>query len=212
MLCRVSAAVAAAAIAAMLLVPAQSNARGGVGMGGHGGGFRPPMRPTHPVQHPFVHRHDPLFVRRAFHEKHAFEHRRDRRNVVGFVGYGYGGYGYGGNGYGDNGYADNGYGDNGYGGNVYGGNLYGGNRYCNYGYGYKYPLTCGKYGAFYGTYYDPSDMTRSTWFPSSAAPRASVMPVAEQLETPINRGGCRSESVAVPAADGTENSVTITRC
>jgi hypothetical protein len=207
MFCRVRAAVAAAAIATMLLVPAQSDARGGAAAG-HGGGFHPPVRPihppvrpTHPVHPPFVHRHDPLFVHRKFRERHAFEHRHDRRTFVGFGGYGYGGYGNG-NGYGDNGNGDDGYGDNGY----------GGNGYCNSGYGYGYRRTCGDYSAFYGRYYDPSDMTGSIWMPPYTVPRASVMPIAEQLDPPIARGGCRLETVPMPSPGEAERSVTITRC
>ena len=204
MLCRVSAAVAAAAIAAMLLVPAQSNARGGAGMAGHGGGFHSPARPTHPVNPRFVHRHDPLFGHRKFRERHAFEHRHHRRNVDGFAGSGYGG-GYNGDSYGGNGYGGNGYGDNGY-----GDYRYGGNGYCNYGYGY--PRTCANYSAFYGRYYDPSDMTGSIWVPPYTVRPASVMSTAAGLDPPINRGGCRSETVAVPSPGGDESSVTITRC
>jgi hypothetical protein len=209
MFCRVSAAVAAAAIAAMLLVPAQSSARGGAGMGGHGGGFHPRVRPTHPVHLPFVHRHDPLFAHRKFRERHPFEHRHHRRNDDGFVGNGYGGYGYGGGGYGGNGYGDNGYADNGYSDNGYG---YGDYGYCNYGFGYRSPLTCGDYSVFYGRYYDPSDMTGSIWVPPYTVRPASVMSIAGRLDPPINRGGCRSETVPVPSPGGAESSVTITRC
>jgi hypothetical protein len=199
MFSRVSAAVAAAAIAAMLLAPAQSNARGGAGPGA-GGGFHPPMRPVHlPVRpvRPFVHHRDPLFVHRLIRHRHAFEHRRDRRNGVGFGGYGYGGYGYGGNGYGGNGYDGNGY---------------DGNGYCNYGYGYRYPLTCGDGSAFYGTYYDPSDMTGSIRVPPYGVRPASIMPITERLDASIDRGGCRSETVPVPSPGGAESSITITRC
>jgi hypothetical protein len=110
---RISPAVAAAAIAAMLLVPAPSSARGGAGMAGHGGGFHPPVRPL------LVHRHDPLFVNRKFRERHPFEHLHHRRND-GIIVYGYGGYGYGGYGYGADGYAGNGYGENDYSENRYG--------------------------------------------------------------------------------------------
>jgi hypothetical protein len=208
MLCRVSAAVAAAAIAAMLLVPAQSDARGGGGAG-HGGGFRPPMRPMHPVHPPLIHRHDPLFVHRKFHDRHAFDHRRHRRNVFAFPGYGYGGYG-GGNGYGDNGYGDNGYGDDSYGDNSYGDNGYGGSSNCTYGYGYGSPRICGTYTAFYGRYYDPSDMPGSIWVPPYTVRPALIMSIAK--DPPSARGGCRSETVPVAEPGGAENSVTITRC
>ena len=209
MFCRISAAVAAAAIAAMLLVPAQSDARGGAGGVGHGGGFHPPMRPTHPV---LVHRHDLLFAHRKFGERHAFEHRHHRRNVDGFAGYGFAGYGYGGGGYGGNGYGDNGYGDNGYGDNDYGDNGYGANGYCGYGYGYRFPLICGSYSVFYGRNYDPSDIPGSIWIPPYTVRPTLVMSTAGGRDPPINRGGCRSENVAVTAPGGAENSVTITRC
>jgi len=208
MLCRVSAAVAAAAIAAMLLVPEQLSARGGAGMGGRGGGFHPPARVL-------VHRHDPLVGPGKFRERrHAFEHRHHRRNADGsgdspYGGGGYGGGGYGGNGYGDNGYADNGYGDNGYGDNGYG---YGGYGYCKYSYGYGYPLGCRTYSVFHGRYYDPSDMTGAVWVPPYTVRPAVMMSTAGPVEPPINRGGCRSEAVAVTAPGGAERSVTITRC
>jgi hypothetical protein len=201
MFCRVSAAAGAAAIAVMLLVPAQLSARGG-GFGGHAGGFHSPVRPMH---RPFVHRHDPLFAHREYHDRHAFNHRHHGRNVIGFVGYGDGGYGYGGNGYDDNG--DNSYADNGYGSNFYG--AYG---YCKYGYGYRYPFTCGGYSAFYGRYYDPSDVPGSIWVPPYTVRPAVIMSTAERLDSPIDRGGCRSETVSAPSPGGAERSVTITRC
>jgi hypothetical protein len=212
---RISVAACAAAVAGLLLVPAQSNARGGAGMVGHGGGFHPPVRPTHPVHRPLVRRHDPLFVHRNFRERHAFEHRRHRRNADGFGGYGYGGGGYGGNGYGGNGYGSNGYGDNGYGDNGYGDNAYGNTGYgdygyCNYGYGYR--LTCGNFSAFYGRYYDPSDMPGSISVPPYTIRPAPVVLTAGRLDPPINRGGCRSETVPMPSPGAAERSVTITRC
>jgi hypothetical protein len=200
---QVSAAVAAAAIAVMFLAPAQSNARGGAGMAARGGGFHPPVRPSHPV---LVHRHDPLFARRNFRDRHAFDHRHHRRNGDGFAGYGYGsggyGGGYGGNGYGDNGYADNGYDDY----------PYGGYAYCRYGYRDAYPLTCSDYTAFYGRYYDPSDVPGSIWVPPYTVRPSTIMSTAGRVDPPGNRGGCRSESVAVAAPGGAERSVTIMRC
>jgi len=202
MFCRIGAAVAAAAIAAMLLAPAQLNARGGAGIGAHGG-FRPPVRPIHPPVRPLVRRHDPLFVHHKFRERHAFEHRHDRRNIVGSGGYGYGGYG--GSGYGDNGYGDNGYGDDGYGDNDY--RDY---RYCSYG--FRYSFTCRDYSAFYGRYYDPSDTPGSIWVPPNTVRPTSVMPIAGRLDSSATRGGCRSETVAVPSRGESQNSVTITRC
>jgi hypothetical protein len=198
MFVRVIAAVGAAAIAAMLLVPTQSGARGGAGMAGHAGGFHPPVRPTHPVRPQLVHRHDPLFAHREFRERHA--HRHDRRNFDGSGGYGSGGNGYGGNGYGDNSYADNNYGDN----------SDGGYGYCDYG--YRYPFTCGGYTAFYGRYYDPSDVPGSIWMPPYTVRPAPLMPIAARVDPPADRGACRSETVAVPTPGGADRSVTITRC
>lgn len=204
MLCRLSAAVAAAAIAAMLLVPAQSDARGGAGGVGHGGGFHP-MRPMHPAHPALIHRHDPLFVHRKFRDRHAFEHRHHRRGVVAFPGYGYGG-----GGYGDNGYGASGYGDNGYGDDSYADNGYGNSSYCTYGYGYGYPRACGTYTAFYGRYYDPSDMPGSIWVPPYTVRPALIMSIAK--DPPSARGGCRSETAPVASPGGAEDSVTITRC
>ena len=203
MFVRVGVAVGAATIATMLLAAAQLSARGGAGFAGHAGGFHPPVRPTHPVHRPFVHRHDPLFAHRELRERHAFEHRHDRRNFDGFGGDGYGG---------GNGYGDNGYGDNSYGGSGYSNDGYGGYGYCNYGYGYRYPFTCGRYSAFYGRYYDPSDLAGLIWVPPYTVRPASVVPVAERVDPPIARGGCRSETVAASTPGEAERTVTITRC
>jgi len=203
---RIGVAACAAAVAALLFVPAQLSARGGVGAGAHGG-FRPPIRPIHPpvrpihpVRAPLVHRHDPLFAHREFRDRHGFDHRHHRRNFGGYGGNGYGGSGYSGNGYGGNGYGDNGYSDNGY----------GDYDYCKYGYGYR--LGCRDFSAFYGRYYDPSDMTGSIWVPPYTVRPAPVALAAGRLNPPIARGGCRSETVAVPSSGGAEQSVVITRC
>jgi hypothetical protein len=190
----------------MLLAPAPSTARGGAGIAGHASGFRAPVRPTHPVSPTLVHRHDPLFGHREFRERHRFAHRHDRRNFDGSGGSGYGG-GYGGNGYSGSGYGDNGYSDNGY-----GDNGYGGTGYCSYGYGYRYSLACGGFTAFYGRYYDPSDVPGSAWVPPYTVRPASVVPIASRVEPPVDRGGCRSETVPMPSTGGAERTVTITRC
>jgi hypothetical protein len=207
MFLRASAAIAAAAVAVMLLTPAPSIARGGAGAAGHAGGFHRPIRPMHPGHPVLVHRHDPLFAHRDFRKRHAFEHRHDGRNFFGFGGDGYGGNGYGGNGYGDSGYGENGYGENGFSGNGYSG--YG---YCNDGYGYRYPFTCGGYSAFYGRYYDPSDAAGSIWVPPYTVRPAPIVPIVARRDPPVDRGGCRSETVSSPTPGGAERSVTITRC
>ncbi|MBV8823830.1 MAG: hypothetical protein JO220_02400 [Hyphomicrobiales bacterium] len=115
-----------------------------------------------------VHRHDPLFVHREFHERHAFHaaERRHHRGIFWLPG----------------------------------------------GYGSAYPLTYADGSAFYGTYYDPSDVTGAIGAPAYAVPPASVLPIAARLEAPVDRGACRSEIVAVPSPAGEERSVTITRC
>jgi hypothetical protein len=82
---RAGAAVCAAAIAGVLLVPVPLSARGGAGMGHHGG-FRPIVRPHHHVHPPFVHPHRPPFVHRDIRKQHDFHgdghhadgHRRHR--------------------------------------------------------------------------------------------------------------------------------------
>ena len=96
---RAGAAVCAAAIAAMLMVPAQLSARGAVG---HPGGFRPmvrPMprvhhpivRPVHRVHPPFLHRHRAPFAHREFRERHDFHAaRRHHRAILALPFFGYG--------------------------------------------------------------------------------------------------------------------------
>jgi hypothetical protein len=79
-------------------------------------------------------------------------------------------------------------------------------------YGYGLPVTYADDGAFYGSYYDPSDVTGSTGAPVYAVPPADAAPVAERAEAAVDRGGCRSQTVAVPSPGGAERSVTITRC
>ena len=79
-------------------------------------------------------------------------------------------------------------------------------------FGYGLPVTYADDSAFYGTYYDPSDVTGAIVVPAYAAPPAPVPPLAGAPEPPLERVGCRSQTVAVPSPDGAERSVTITRC
>jgi hypothetical protein len=74
--------------------------------------------------------------------------------------------------------------------------------------GYWLPFTYADDGAFYGSYYDPSDVTGAIDPP----PPAAVVPVAARDVPVLDRGGCRSETVALPSPDGAEHNVTITRC
>ena len=187
MVSRAGAAVCAAAIAAMLVVPAQLSARGAAG---HAGGFRPiarpmhrlhpPMprpvhrvhhpivRPVHRVHPPFAHHHRAPFAHREFHGRHGFHAhaRRHHRAIFGLPFYGYG-----------------------------------------------LPVTYAPDdSAFYGTYYDPSDATGSIDVPAYAVPPAPISPLAGLPEPAPERVGCRSQTVAVPSPSGAELSVTITRC
>jgi hypothetical protein len=181
---RASAAVCAAAIAGVLLVPAQLSARGGgAGAVGHAGGFPSGMNRGHPplvrpVQrvNSFVHRRP--FAHREFREHRAFRERREsfaarrhQRAIFYWPG------------------AD----------------------------GYGLPVTYGDDGAFYGTYYDPSDVTASIFPPVYAVPPAPVPPGPVPTPTarpdpPGERTACRSQTVALSSPSGAERSVTITRC
>ena len=184
MLGRAGVAACAAAIAGMLLVPAELDARGAVG---HAGGFRPmlrpmhrvhpPMvrpihrvpphvRPSHHVHPPFAHRHHSPFAHRDFRERAFRAARRHHRGV------------------------------------------FGGSPF----YGYPLPVTYNDDSAFYGTYYDPSDITGWGVVPAYAAPPAPVPSLAGLPEPPLERVGCRSQDVAVPSPSGAERIVTITRC
>jgi hypothetical protein len=192
---RASAAVCAAAIAGMLLVPAQLSARGGGGGGGavgHRGGFPraagpihgthpPTVRPFHRVN-PFAHQHNAPFAHRAFRERRDFRARRDffaarrhPRAVFSWTG----------------------------------------------DYGYGLPVTSGDDGTFYGKYYDPSDWTGWMAPPVYAVPPAPILPAAlpppvlstaERTDSPIERAACRSQTVALSSPSGAERSVTIMRC
>jgi hypothetical protein len=175
MFSRAGAAVCAAAIAGMLMVPAQLSARGAVG---HPGGFRPMVRPMHRVHHPimrpvhrthlpFVHHRRAPFAHRQFDKRHGFHAlaRRHHRGIFTVPLFGYG-----------------------------------------------IPVTYDDDGAFYGTYYDPSDVPGPSVLPAYAVPPAPLSILAGAPEPPIERVGCRSQTVSVPSPSGAERSVTITRC
>jgi hypothetical protein len=176
MLGQAGVAVCAAAVAGMLLMPAQLSARGAAG---HPGGSRPIVRPMHRVHPPFVrhvpkvdpfaHHHHAPFAHRDFRDRHEFRAaaRRHHRGIWSLPGY----------------------------------------------YGYGLPLTYAPDDtAFYGTYYDPSDVTGSIVVPPYTVPSAPVPALAGLPEPPVQRAGCRSQTVAVPSPSGAERSVTITRC
>ena len=170
------AAACAAAIAGILLVPAELNARGAAG---HPGGFRPMVRPMHRVHPPmvrpvhrapppFAHRHPGPFPHRHFHERHRFHTaaaRRHHRGVLTVPLFGYG-----------------------------------------------LPVTYDDDGAFVGKYYDPSDGPGPLIVPVYAVPPAPVPPLAGLSEPPLERVGCRSQTVSVPSPSGADRSVIITRC
>ncbi len=78
--------------------------------------------------------------------------------------------------------------------------------------GYWLPFTSGDDGAFYGSYYDPSDANGAIDPPLPRFAPAAVVPVAARDVPVLDRGGCRSETVALPSPDGAEHNVTITRC
>jgi hypothetical protein len=93
---RISAAACAAAVAGMLLAPAQSNARGGAAVG-HGG-FRPVMHPVprihfprvhEPRRFPLVHKHPVPFIHHPFAHRHPFHDfaRRHHRAIYGGLPY-----------------------------------------------------------------------------------------------------------------------------
>ena len=176
---RISVAACAAAVAGMLWAPAQSNARGGAGVG-HGG-FRPVMHPVprihfplvprprplpQPRPLPLVHKHPVSFVHHPFAHRHPF-HTFARRHHRG---------------------------------------IYGGLP------SYGWPVTYGGDSPFYGSYYDPSDGTGSDDPPVYTVPPAGVLPVLGASQTYVDRGGCRSETIAVPSPGAAERSVIITRC
>jgi hypothetical protein len=165
---RSSAAVCAAAIAALLVVPAPSNARGGAGAAGHVGAFHPMVRPMQRAHLPFVPERRAPFAQREFREQPAFHagERRHHRTIYAWPGY----------------------------------------------FDYGLPLTYGDDGGFYGAYYDPSDLAGAVVIPVPAMPPPPVAPVAERLEAPVDRGGCRSQTVAMPTPGGADRNVTITRC
>jgi hypothetical protein len=78
--------------------------------------------------------------------------------------------------------------------------------------GYWAPLTTSDDGSFYGYNYVPSDMSGWMYPPVPKVPAAAVIPVAARYAPIPDRGGCRSETVAMPSSDSAERNVTITRC
>jgi hypothetical protein len=78
--------------------------------------------------------------------------------------------------------------------------------------GYGFPLTYGDNGAFYGSYYDPSDVVGSIGVPVYAPPPAGPPPGAEREAEVADHGACRSQTVSMPSPSGGERSITITRC
>jgi hypothetical protein len=186
---RASAAVCAAAIAGVIVMPAQLSARGGGGGAvGHAGGspravgtmhgtHAPTVRPFHRVN-PFAHQHGAPFAHRDFHAHRDFRDRHDffaarrhPRAVFSWTG----------------------------------------------DYGYGLPVTSGDDGTFYGRYYDPSDWTGWTASPVYVVPPAPVPPAlamapTERPDPPVERTACRSQTVALSSPSGAERSVTIMRC
>jgi hypothetical protein len=81
--------------------------------------------------------------------------------------------------------------------------------------GSGYPITYGDDSSFYGSYYDPSDFVARLRWPTygdpPAAPVAAAGREAQPVDKAVDRGACRSETVAMPSTSG-ERSVTITRC
>jgi hypothetical protein len=81
-----------------------------------------------------------------------------------------------------------------------------------FGFGaYGYPITYADDAMFYGSYYDPSDVVGWLSGPAYADPPANPAPAAGREAQVVDRGGCRSETVAVPSSSG-ERSIIITRC
>jgi hypothetical protein len=77
--------------------------------------------------------------------------------------------------------------------------------------GYGFPITYADDAMFYGAYYDPSDVVGSVSQPAYADPPADSATVAHGEAQVVDRGGCRSETVAVPSS-ASERSITITWC
>ena len=188
MIFRVSAAACAAAALAMLAAPVQSNARGGAVAMGHVGGFHPPVSSFNHGRPPVARL--PVARPPVAHPQPAHAHRAPqlRHDFVGRHGFGASARR----------------------------NNRGTVQYSDFG-GYSGPVTSSDDGSFYGSYYDPSD--RSGWFypPIPKVPPAIVLPVAGpsvagREAQVVDRGGCRSETVAVPSPGAAERSVTITRC
>jgi hypothetical protein len=82
-----------------------------------------------------------------------------------------------------------------------------------WGYGFGLPLTYADSGPFYGSYYDPSDVTGSVSEPAYADPPAEIpAAAAPNAQAAYYREGCRSQTVTVPSSDGGESNVTVVRC
>ena len=183
---RASAAVCAAAIAGMLLVPAQLSARGGGGAGamGHAGGFPRAVRPLHGAHpptvrpfhrvNPFAHRHRAPFARahRAFHERNEFfAARRHLRKTFSWTG--------------------------------------------DYGYGLPVTSGDDGtfYGTYYDPSDLPGPIVRPVYvFPPAPVPPAAGPTIAERPDPPVARSACQSQTVALSSPSGAERSVTIMRC
>jgi hypothetical protein len=183
---RAGAAACAVAIAGMLLVPVPVSARGGGG--GHPGGFRPIVRPMHRVHPPIARPVHPIHHPnvRPVHRVHPpFAHRHPfaRREFHDRHGF----------------HA-----------------LARRHHRAIFGlpfYGYGLPVTYAPDdSAFYGSYYDPSDVTGSIVVPPYPVPPPPISPLAGLPEPAPERVGCRSQTVAVPSPSGPERTVTITRC
>jgi hypothetical protein len=85
-------------------------------------------------------------------------------------------------------------------------------RGATFGFGaYGFPITYADDAMFYGSYYDPSDVVGSVSGPANADPPADSATVAHGEVQVVDRGGCRSETVAVPSSAG-QHSIIITRC
>jgi hypothetical protein len=189
MLSRVGAAACAAALVVGVFAPEQLVARGGAAIGPvggiHAGGVRPTPRPTHPARSPFMHPpHSPFVHARPMPHVpfHGAPFRHDLRA------------------------------------HAFRAAAARQQRAllgcCVYD-GSGYPITYGDDSSFYGSYYDPSDFVARLRWPTSGDPPATPAAIAGRdvptADKAVDRGACRSETVAMPSTGG-ERSVTITRC
>jgi hypothetical protein len=189
MLSRVAAAACAAAMVFGVFAPENSAARGAAAMGPvggiHAGGVRPTPRPTHPARSPFVHPARSPFVHARPMPHVPFRGAPFRHD---FRAHAF---------------------------------RAAAARHqrallgcCVYD-GSGYPITYGDDSSFYGSYYDPSDFVapwrRSIYADPPATPAAIAGRDVPTADKAVDRGACRSETVAMPSTSG-ERSVTITRC